>query len=497
MIVVLGWAFPDLVQSLEQTTYDWRLHWQSPGPTHPGLILIGRDAKSDDALGRGMWDRAVFARVIEGLGRAGAKVIALDFHFAGESPPERGGVESDHMLVAVTHAAGNLIYPFPVVPSGSSSRASGSRESELPPALEQAMSRVAPKVSVEVLQALPAAHPLNGTMPALLKEAVGLGHIGTFSDDDGVFRRVPVAVNTGGHALPAFGLAMVAAYLDVAPEDVAIIPGDKLVLRQATWPDQEVHDLAVPIDNKGNLLIHYAGRWTDGPFSYFSFKDIRDAIEEGRLDELRRHVEGKMVLILHAGLASDKRQTPLEHGAPGGFVHANMVNTLLQENPFRPVSTAVTSLLGMVVACAAAWLVLMFQGWQGAAAVAGLAVGYVGTTFAVLTNSHVVLPLLGPASALVLAAGGALGWTTRAATRRIEHLESAVLESERELSETRRSLAHHECVAEHAMEELETLKAEAGAAAEQHQEAAQRIESLQAELTTAQTPRRFRAAPHP
>ena len=271
MIVALGWAFPDLVQSLEQTTYDWRLRWQSPGPTHPGLVLIGRDAKSDDALGRGMWDRAVFARVIEGLGRAGAKVIALDFHFAGESPPERGGVESDHMLVAVTRAAGNLIYPFPVVPSGSSSRASGSRESELPQALEQAMSRVAPKVSAEVLQALPAAHPLNGTMPALLKEAVGLGHIGTFSDDDGVFRRVPVAVNTGGHALPAFGLAMVTAYLDVAPEDVAIIPGDKLVLRQATWPDQEVHDLAVPIDNHGNLLIHYAGRLDRWAFLIFFF----------------------------------------------------------------------------------------------------------------------------------------------------------------------------------------------------------------------------------
>lgn len=487
LIAALGWAFPDLVRSLEQTTYDWRLRWQSQGPTHPGLVLIGRDAKSDEALGQGMWDRAVFARVIEGLGRAGAKVIALDFHFAGESPPERGGVESDHMLVAVTHAAGNLIYPFPVIPSSPSSRVSGSRESGLPPVLEQAMSRVALKVSAEVLQALPAVHPLNGTMPALLKEAVGLGHIGTFSDDDGVFRRVPVAVNTGGHALPAFGLAMVAAYLDVAPEDVVIIPGDKLVLRQATWPDQRVHDLAVPIDDQGRLLIHYAGRWTDGPFSYFSFKDIRDAIEEERLDELSRHVEGKMVLILHAGLASDKRQTPLEHGAPGGFVHANMVNTLIQENPFHSVSTAVASLLGMVVACAAAWLILTFQGWLGAVTVAGLAVGYVGLTFAVLTYGHVVLPLLGPVSALVLAAGGALGWTTRTATRRVERLESAVLESERELSETRRSLAHHECVAEHTLEELETLKAEAGVAAEQHQEAAQRIEALQTELTVAQT----------
>ena len=487
MIAALGWAFHDLAQSLEQTTYDWRLRWQSHGPTHPGLILIGRDARSDEALGRGMWDRAVFARVVEGLGRAGAKVIALDFHFAGESPPERGGVESDHALVAVTRAAGNLIYPFPVLPSGSSSRASESRESELPPALDQAVSRVAPKVSAEVLQALPVAQPLNGTIPALLKDAVGLGHIGTFSDGDGVFRRVPVAVNTGGHALPAFGLAMVAAYLDVAPEDVDIIPGEKLVLRQATWPDQEARDLAVPIDNKGNLLLHYAGRWIDGPFSYFSFRDIRDAITGGRLDELRKHVEGKMVLILHAGLASDKRQTPLEHGAPGGFVHANMVNTLLQENPFRPVSTAVTNLLGMGVACAAAWLVLTFQGWLGTVAVAGLAAGYVGMTFAVLASGHVVLPLLGPVSALMLAGGGALGWTTRVATRRVERLESAVLESERELSETRRSLAHHECVVEHAMEELETLKTEAGAAAEQRQEAAQRIKALQNELTTAQT----------
>ena len=349
------------------------------------------------------------------------------------------------------------------------------------------MTRIAPPLSTTALHTLPVAHPLNGTLPALLEHAQAFGHIGAFSDEDGVFRRVPVLVNTGGHALPAFGLAMVVAFLNVSPHDMAMIPGEQLVLRNATWPDQTRRDVVVPLDEHGDLLIQYAGRWVDGPFPYFSFKDVWEAIEEGRVAELREQVEGKMVLILHAGLSSDKRRTPLELKAPGGFVHANIVNTILMGHAPRPVSTGMASLITVVWASFAAFVLLTLRGWKGVLGVMGLAIAYVGITLVALMGDLLVLPVLAPLSGLILGAGGALGWMTRAATHRVERLEAEVLASERELSTTRESLAHHESHVERVMEELELVKTEAGMAVEHKLEITRQVEGLQAELQDAQT----------
>ena len=95
LIIVLTFIFPVPFLSWERTTYDWRLQWQGAASAQSSMVLIGRDAQSDDAFGCGIWDRALFARMINGLAEAGAKVIALDFYFAGESPAERGGTVSD------------------------------------------------------------------------------------------------------------------------------------------------------------------------------------------------------------------------------------------------------------------------------------------------------------------------------------------------------------------------------------------------------------------
>jgi len=486
LIGALWLALPVLFLSWERTTYDWRLQWQGSAPAQSSIVLIGRDARSDDAFGRGIWDRALFAQMIDGLAEAGAKVIALDFHFAGESPAERGGTVSDQDLVQATRTANSVIYPIPVTTHGSSAHLNASNGSPHLLELERAIARTSPSLSASVLHALPAVQPLNGILPALLESAQAVGHIGTFSDEDGVFRRVPLVVNSQGHALPAFGLAVAAAYLQVSQDHIDIIPGDNLLLHQATFPDGSQRDVIIPLDDEGRLLIQYAGRWTEGPFPYFSFKDVWDAIEEGRIAELRNQVAGKIVLILHAGLTSDKRRTPLETSVPGGFIHANIINTILLGQAPRLLPTSLGVMLMFGLACLAAFLPLHGGWWKGVVGVVGIAGLYVGLTALALAQVSVVLPVLAPIGAMVLGVGGALVWMTRTATHRVEHLEEAVLSSERELGTTRESLALHESDIERLTEELDVLRTEADTATNTHRDVSRQVETLQTELAQAQ-----------
>jgi adenylate cyclase len=357
LLVGLLWLLaPGLLNSWEWSTYDARMRLRGPAPASPAIVLIGRDETSEARFGRGMWDRAQFAQVIEGLGKAGADVVAPDFYFAGTSPPERGGAASDEALIRATRQAGNMVYP-----------------QSAPPLL-----------------------------PALGQHARGVGHIVAVSDDDGIYRSLPVFLDVEGRPAPAFGLAIALAFLHVTADQVAMTPGEALVLRNARLPDGAVRTLTFPVDTKGRMLVDYAGRWTDGVFAYFSFVDVFDAIEEGRVDELRKQMGGKIVLILHAAAEGDKRRTPLEATAPGGFIHANVVNTIVTGRSLwslTPVD-AVGITIGM--AFLTAGLLVACSGWAGLGWLGALGLGYSALAHGLFVTAGLVLPVLAPLLAVVI-----------------------------------------------------------------------------------------------
>ena len=121
-VIIIGklgvWASwmitPTLMNSWDWSAYDQRLRWSENSSPHPDIVLIGRDAESERQLGYGIWDRAVFAKMITALGEAGASVIALDFAFVGPSPPDRGGHVSDELLAQAIKDMGHVVLPLPV-----------------------------------------------------------------------------------------------------------------------------------------------------------------------------------------------------------------------------------------------------------------------------------------------------------------------------------------------------------------------------------------------
>jgi DNA-binding NtrC family response regulator len=159
-------------------------------PVSPALVVVARDARSEARLGPGAWDRAVLARTLTGLARAGAAVIGVDTPPGRPSAPGRGGAASDALLAQATASAGNVV--FPVTP------------------------------------AEPAA--------AMVPPGQAVGHTLAPADADGVVRRVPLVLRGGDRELVALGVVLAAARAGVSPaEVVARIPRDGEGSAQLQW----------------------------------------------------------------------------------------------------------------------------------------------------------------------------------------------------------------------------------------------------------------------
>lgn len=157
------------VTALDWSVYDRWLRGRAVLPDTPTLVVIVRDPASEARFGAGAWDRAVLARVVAALGRAGAAVVGLDVPLGQPSAPGRGGASSDALLAQAAQ-------------------------------------------SVDVVSVLPSGAP--STPPVASPSAptdTNVGHTVAEPDADGVVRAVPLWLPSGDRSVPAFGLAFVSA----------------------------------------------------------------------------------------------------------------------------------------------------------------------------------------------------------------------------------------------------------------------------------------------
>ena len=160
------------VTALDWSVYDRWLRGRAVLPDTPALVVVVRDPASEARFGTGAWDRAVLARVVAALGRAGAAVVGLDVPLGQPSAPGHGGASSDALLAQAAQ-------------------------------------------SVDVVSVLPSGAPTEGKV----------GHTVAEPDADGVVRAVPLWLPSGDRSVPAFGLALVAA-LTGTPAAQSRVPVD-------------------------------------------------------------------------------------------------------------------------------------------------------------------------------------------------------------------------------------------------------------------------------
>ena len=413
LIFLTAWD-PALIRSLETASLDLRFRLRGAKPAEAETVIVLVDDASLAELGRWPLSRRLFAKAVDRLGRAGARVVAFDLLFA-----ERESAVSDELRRAARTAAGGLSEPKdqqlrqalaqlagddPDGEFAASLRANGKVLLPLAFSLQGPAEQAPPQLSEEVFQRLDQSrnepffplqpHSAVLPIPELAAAAAGLGHVNIAFDLDGEPRYDYLAVPFSGDFVPSLAVRAAALYLGLPWETVGLALGDGV----------ELGGRSVPTDPAMRLVVNYRG--PRGTVPTYSFADL----VEGRLpSDLFR---GRIVLVGASFITiADSYPGPFGNTPiPGTERLANIVDSILagdfiRENPppWPIVVVGLVAVLAIATGLAAAFLPSRLAAFGGAVPILGWAGG------AQIAFAHGLwLPLVGPGIALAAATAAIL-----------------------------------------------------------------------------------------
>jgi adenylate cyclase len=361
-------------------------------PYDDTVVHVDLNNSSIQRLNNFYLNRAHHAQVVRNLATMHVAVQAHDFIFAARTTPEE-----DQALIDATAAADHVYFGLAMrldkgvpTPPFSPARPEDVRY------LEQTAWRVT--VQGDTRAFYTGTNPLT-TFAPLATAARGLGFLSITADRDGAFRRVPLLVRYGEVFYPSFAFRVACEYLGVPPNKIRVQPGQHIVLREARRPGGGLpHDVVIPIDRSGNMVINYLGPWER--LKHYNLADI--LLASGDRDELAmwgEELAGKIVVVADVSTgSSDVGAMPLDANFPLSGLHTNIIHTIITERFLRQLSSLemlgvetllLGTLLGLTWWLRSRWIAL------GTLLVAGVYVGVVAAAFlygAVIYN--VVRPLL-------------------------------------------------------------------------------------------------------
>lgn len=328
LFFVLYIIFPDFFKSIDNNITDQLtlLRNELMEDKHrksPYVVPIYCDDNSLQIPGYNTNDiRALLARVITVLSKLNVSVIGLDVTF-----PEEWASAQDQQLVDAVKKAGNVYFPLIVTNKGVSravqenvSRKTIMKKNvwafkELPGEIQQAEYTILP-------------------FKSLAEAAKGLGHIHFDPDIRGISRWVPLFYEYKGEYIPGLSLKMMCDYLQVPPENIEIIPGSQVILKQAVFPiTGKIKDIKLPIDGKGRFISNPADFEKYNQHQYYIEKILEAEINPAYLSLLRDQLEGTAVFI--SDITSNARNySPGVQGGilPSSHLHLNVLNSILEED---------------------------------------------------------------------------------------------------------------------------------------------------------------------
>ncbi len=330
----------EFLRVVEFKSYDLRFRLRGHIDAHPDVCIAAVDPKSIDELGRWPWPREVMAGGLSYLNESGASVVGLDIVF---SEPEKNPVKDEIKKLLDKSYETNLtgrISEFLNRPGGDDMLAeafSGSktvggfffitmpweaseRDEEFRSGVRRALSNAAFTVTkgdasgAFMIEAFDA----EVNIPELSSRLPLSGYFSVAPDDDGVIRRVPMAIRYDGTVYAPLSAKMVSMHKNSAPMLIEF--------REYGVSGYKIGDSEIPVDEVGNMLVNYHGPGGEeaGTFEYFSFSDIYNR----KIDPAR--LKGKLVLVgaTETGIY-DMRTTPFGTVYPGVEVHANAISNML------------------------------------------------------------------------------------------------------------------------------------------------------------------------
>jgi len=249
------------------------------------------------------------------------------------------------------------------------------------------------------------------TYPELAASARGIGYLDIRIDPDGVYRRAPLLVRYEDGFYPSFPFHAICDYLKVTPENVIISPGKHVILKNAQLPNQQPHDIVIPVDEKCNIIVNYIGPWN--AMQHTNFARIYDLSfdSDARENEGTVEYQGKIVVVSVAATgAADVAPVPTDNDFPLSGIHANIVHTILTENflvEWKGIKMlAIEAIILLIVYGMSSY----FQSKGLAISAVVLLVGYILLVLIMFLYGNVIINIVRPVFMIILSVFGVVGY---------------------------------------------------------------------------------------
>jgi adenylate cyclase len=355
---------PTFFRFLDNRIYDTLARSTGIDVANGGPVIVDLDEKTLSRFGQWPWPRYRVALLLEKLKASGASAIALDMVFADTDRTSLKVLQKDILrdlqvkinfsgvperLADNDSALANVLSNGPFV-LGYKFNFSTENESGGKCLLHPVTTIVIQKGGAQE-KSTPLFQAQNVTCNLeIFSEAVrSSGFMNAHPDFDGVVRRAPLLMQYDGKFYPSLSLAALIQALDI-----------KQVILKTTSRGIEslsLDNTVVPLDAKGNLLIHYYGRGKK--FRHISAGDILSGLVPAE------QIRGKIVFLgtSAAGL-EELCPTPLDPAFPGVEVHATIADNIMKKEFFsRPYWAPGLELLLLF---AVGIISTLFLSWTGA-----------------------------------------------------------------------------------------------------------------------------------
>ena len=345
---------------LEQKSIDWRFLARGEMTVDPGIVIISIDEASFSELNQKWpWPRSYFARMIDRLSQEGARTIGIDIIMSEDYPADQ-----DEQLARSAKQFGHVVFPSK---------------------FEETTRRIQWKGrEVELKEEL-----LKGPIE-VISDAGQVGYLNLPQDSDGFVRRFTPIRSFQEEVYASFDLKMAVQYLGIPLRDLKYSPYEILHLG----------DRSIPLSQYNSAYINFAG--PSGKFQRISFHQvINTQFPPGFFKD-------KMVLVGATFLDShDFFPTPFmvskkgqKHPIFGVEIHANIINTILQNRVIKPTSPLLNSLVILLGGLFMTLLSLKLSPMKGAFLVTLAVLAYLAASI-MLFSRDILLVTTAPVATLV------------------------------------------------------------------------------------------------
>ena len=329
-------ADPPWVENLRVSTFDlYQRLSPRPATSHP-VVIVDIDEKSLTRLGQWPWPRTLIGRLLDALGKSGARAVAFDSVF-----PEPDRLSPQRLADHLPNLNPGTRDSLRALPDNESVMAGAMRRvptvlgqvglnTSLPPDKPRTHIRSPFRAEAggDPRPFLLRYQSLLANVPELEMAAAGLGIFSINNEDDGKVRRVPMLARIEGELRPALSVELLRAAFGtntlITRRNEAGMVSVALQIRPQLGGGQFV----IPTDSRGRIWVHFSkpdvfNTPDNSGRLYISASDVI----EGRVPRAR--IAGKLVLIgTSAEGLKDMRETAVVNRMPGVEVHANILESI-------------------------------------------------------------------------------------------------------------------------------------------------------------------------